>query len=76
MESLIKFFIKLLLPSTASIEDLYCFNYQDAWPQHLGWNVFNTQREFQRQGVPNDEWSLSYLNTSYEVCLKIRLSCN
>jgi len=36
-------------------------------PQHAGWNFFNVQSEFQRQGVPNEEWSLSYLNTKYEV---------
>lgn len=54
----------------ASLEDLYCFNYQeseDTLPQHAGWNFFNVQSEFQRQGVPNEEWSLSYLNTNYEV---------
>lgn len=53
-----------------NIEDLYCFNYQaskDTLPQHAGWNFFNVQSEFQRQGVPNDEWSLTYLNTNYEV---------
>lgn len=50
---------------------MYCFNYQeseDTLPQHAGWNFFNVQSEFQRQGVPNEEWSLSYLNTNYEVC--------
>lgn len=36
-------------------------------PQHAGWNFFNVQSEFQRQGVPNDEWSFSNLNTKYEV---------
>lgn len=54
----------------ASVEDLYCFNYQeskDTLPQHAGWNFFNVQSEFQRQGVPNEEWSLSYLNINYEV---------
>lgn len=71
--------IQFLLTSSfrfaASLEDLYCFNYQeseDALPQHAGWNFFNVQSEFQRQGVPNEEWSLSYLNTNYEVST---LSC-
>lgn len=56
--------------NVANVEDLYCFNYQenkDTLPQHAGWNFFNVQSEFQRQGVPNEEWSLSYLNTNYEV---------
>lgn len=52
------------------MEDLYCFNYQDSWPQHLGWNIFDMEREFERQGAPNEEWNASYLNTNYEV-LKI-----
>lgn len=61
----------LKLSCPASLEDLYCFNYQeseDTLPQHAGWNFFNVQSEFQRQGVPNEEWSLSYLNTNYELC--------
>lgn len=56
--------------NTASLEDLYCFNYQgdeDTLPRHAGWNFFNVQSEFQRQSVPNEEWSLSYLNSNYEV---------
>lgn len=62
--------IYLFFSILASLEDLYCFNYQeseDTLPQHAGWNFFNVQSEFQRQGVPNEEWSLSYLNTNYEV---------
>ncbi|XP_066583291.1 myotubularin-related protein 6 [Prorops nasuta] len=59
----------LKLSCPASVEDLYCFTYQeDTLPQHVGWNFFNVQSEFQRQGVPNEEWSLSYLNTNYELC--------
>lgn len=51
----------------ANLEDLYCFTYREKIQQHVGWNFFNVQSEFQRQGVPNEEWSLSYLNTNYEV---------
>lgn len=61
----------LKLSCPASVEDLYCFTYQeskDVLPQHAGWNFFNVQSEFQRQGVPNDEWSFSNLNTKYELC--------
>ncbi|XP_046747737.1 myotubularin-related protein 6 isoform X1 [Diprion similis] len=61
----------LKLSSPARLEDLYCFSYQaskDELPQHAGWNFFDIQSEFQRLGVPNDEWSLSYLNTNYELC--------
>ncbi|XP_031830304.1 myotubularin related protein 6 isoform X1 [Nomia melanderi] len=59
------------LSCPVNLEDLYCFYYQpsgDTLPQHAGWNFFNLQSEFQRQGVPNEEWSLSYLNGNYELC--------
>ncbi|XP_076180105.1 myotubularin related protein 6 [Ptiloglossa arizonensis] len=59
------------LSCPVSVEDLYCFNYQayrDILPQHAGWNFFNIRSEFQRQGVPNEEWTLTYLNTNYELC--------
>ncbi|XP_032671406.1 myotubularin-related protein 6 isoform X2 [Odontomachus brunneus] len=61
----------LKLSCPASLEELYCFTYQgseDTLPRHAGWNFFNVQSEFQRQGVPNEEWSLSYLNSNYELC--------
>ncbi|KAI4497148.1 hypothetical protein M0802_007632 [Mischocyttarus mexicanus] len=59
----------LKLSCPANLEDLYCFSYQSSkLSQHVGWNFFNVQSEFQRQGVPNEEWSLSYLNTNYELC--------
>lgn len=51
-------------------EDLYCFHYKginEGLSQEVGWNFFSIQDEFQRQGVPNEEWSLSYLNVNYEV---------
>ncbi|XP_076653260.1 myotubularin related protein 6 [Halictus rubicundus] len=59
------------LSCPVNLEDLYCFYYQptdDTLPQHAGWNFFNLQSEFQRQGLPNEEWSLSYINTNYELC--------
>ncbi|KAG7212570.1 hypothetical protein KM043_012869 [Ampulex compressa] len=61
----------LKLSCPGSLEDLYCFRYQggkDKLAQYAGWNFFKLQTEFQRQGVPNEEWSLSYLNTNYELC--------
>ncbi|XP_015599450.1 myotubularin-related protein 6 isoform X2 [Cephus cinctus] len=59
------------LSSPARLEHLYCFYYQeseDVLPQQAGWNFFDVQSEFQRQGVPNEEWSLTYLNRNYELC--------
>lgn len=57
---------------TARLDELYCFNIKaskDSLPQHAGWNFFNIQSEFLRQGVPNEEWTLSYQNVNYEVII-------
>ncbi|XP_014211423.1 myotubularin-related protein 6 [Copidosoma floridanum] len=59
------------LSSPTRTEDLYCFDFKgnnEGLIQEMGWNFFSLQDEFQRQGVPNDEWSLSYLNVNYELC--------
>ncbi|OXU28235.1 hypothetical protein TSAR_009646 [Trichomalopsis sarcophagae] len=61
----------LRLSSPTRKEDLYCFHYKginEGLTQEVGWNFFSIQDEFQRQGVPNEEWSLSYLNVNYELC--------
>ncbi|KAI1710807.1 myotubularin-like phosphatase domain-containing protein [Ditylenchus destructor] len=31
-----------------------------------GWNLFNTEREFKRQKMPKDAWSISRINANYE----------
>lgn len=53
-----------------SIDELYCFTYSspvEDIPKTEGWDYFNLQTEFQRQGVPNDQWCLTKLNADYEV---------
>ncbi|XP_011497390.1 PREDICTED: myotubularin-related protein 6 isoform X2 [Ceratosolen solmsi marchali] len=65
------FLTLLRLSFPTRIEDLYCFNYKgnnERLTQDFGWNFFSIQDEFQRQGVPNEEWSLSYLNVNHELC--------
>lgn len=57
----------------AQIEDLYCFTYKplvDDFPKTAGWNYFDLQSEFQRMGVPNEQWNLMSLNKFYEVIHK------
>lgn len=58
------------LSQPSSIEELYCFTYSspvEDIPKAEGWDYFNLQTEFQRQGVPNDQWCLTKLNADYEV---------
>lgn len=55
---------------TGKSENLYCFSYKgsnDGLSLEAGWNFFNIRDEFQRQGVPNEDWAISYLNVNYEV---------
>ncbi|XP_063992253.1 myotubularin-related protein 6 isoform X2 [Diachasmimorpha longicaudata] len=59
------------LSSPSKIEDLYCFNAhraRNSRGKSDGWSLFDMQSEYQRQGLPNSEWALSYLNSNYELC--------
>lgn len=53
-----------------NVQDLYCFSYTppiEEIQQSVGWNFYDLQSEYQRMGVPNDQWFLSNLNKDYEV---------
>ena len=54
---------------TESLEDLYAFHFQsaDLPEQASGWDVFDLQSEYLRQGVPNSNWVLSNINKDYDV---------
>ncbi|CAH1174176.1 unnamed protein product [Phaedon cochleariae] len=52
-------------------QDLYCFSYTppaEEIQRSEGWGLFDLQSEYQRMGVPNDQWCLSNLNVDYELC--------
>ncbi|XP_019877155.1 myotubularin-related protein 8 [Aethina tumida] len=55
-----------------NVQDLYCFNYKppadEIQNKSTGWNFFDLSHEYQRMGVPNDQWVLSTLNKDYELC--------
>ena len=59
---------------SAQIEELYAFQYQspDGTPKHLGWDMFDLQSEYMRQGVPNENWTITKLNRDYEVSAKTK----
>ncbi|XP_054263954.1 myotubularin-related protein 6 isoform X2 [Macrosteles quadrilineatus] len=58
------------LSQPVHIEELYCFHYssRDDIPKAAGWSYFDLQSEFQRMGVPNEQWHLMPLNKFYEIC--------
>lgn len=53
-----------------SYEELYCFSYTppaEEIQKYVGWNFYDLQSEYQRMGVPNDQWAMTKLNRNYEV---------
>jgi myotubularin-related protein 6/7/8 len=59
------------LSQPSNVEELYCFTYTspvEEMPKSLGWDFFNLQAEYERQGVPNEQWCLTKLNSDYDLC--------
>ena len=54
---------------TAELEELYAFHYTapDIADRFHGWDLFDLQSEYLRQGVPNNKWVLTNINKDYEV---------
>ena len=50
--------------------ELYCFAYnpKSELRQSTGWQFHDLRAEFQRQGVPNENWSVCTLNSEYRLC--------
>uniref|UniRef100_A0A3B4DY39 phosphatidylinositol-3,5-bisphosphate 3-phosphatase n=1 Tax=Pygocentrus nattereri TaxID=42514 RepID=A0A3B4DY39_PYGNA len=46
---------------------LFAFRYQEKFPED-GWKVYDPIAEYKRQGLPNESWLISKINSSYEVC--------
>lgn len=58
------------LSQPSNVEFLYCFSYTppiEEIQRAVGWNFYDLQSEYQRMGVPNDQWCISNLNKEYEV---------
>lgn len=57
---------------SASIDKLYAFIFtqSDDTPKSYGWEMYDTQTEYLRLGVPNELWVLTNINKDYEVILK------
>ncbi|XP_043829761.1 myotubularin-related protein 1 isoform X9 [Dromiciops gliroides] len=46
---------------------LFAFNYKEKFPSN-GWKVYDPVSEYKRQGLPNESWKISKINSSYELC--------
>uniref|UniRef100_A0A8C2GBJ7 phosphatidylinositol-3,5-bisphosphate 3-phosphatase n=1 Tax=Cyprinus carpio TaxID=7962 RepID=A0A8C2GBJ7_CYPCA len=48
-------------------QPLFAFQYKDQFPQD-GWKVYDPVAEYKRMGLPNESWTISKINSNYEVC--------
>uniref|UniRef100_A0A4W5LU65 phosphatidylinositol-3,5-bisphosphate 3-phosphatase n=1 Tax=Hucho hucho TaxID=62062 RepID=A0A4W5LU65_9TELE len=46
---------------------LFAFLYKEKFLVN-GWKVYDPISEYKRQGLPNESWTISKMNSSYEVC--------
>ncbi|XP_071369241.1 myotubularin-related protein 6 [Centroberyx affinis] len=61
--------LRLLRP--VSYEELYAFSYnpkQNDQQREEGWQLIDLGAEFERMGVPCDQWQLTDVNREYKVC--------
>ncbi|XP_028829174.1 myotubularin-related protein 1a isoform X4 [Denticeps clupeoides] len=45
----------------------FAFQYKEEYPVD-GWKVYEPLAEYKRQGLPNESWTISKMNSNYEVC--------
>ncbi|XP_016121008.1 myotubularin-like, partial [Sinocyclocheilus grahami] len=46
---------------------LFAFLSQEKYEEN-GWNMYEAMEEYRRQGVPNSEWRVTFINKNYELC--------
>ncbi|XP_052443360.1 myotubularin-related protein 1 isoform X2 [Carassius gibelio] len=46
---------------------LFAFKYREMFPED-GWKIYDPVVEYKRQGLPNESWIISKVNSSYELC--------
>uniref|UniRef100_A0A670ZX93 phosphatidylinositol-3,5-bisphosphate 3-phosphatase n=1 Tax=Pseudonaja textilis TaxID=8673 RepID=A0A670ZX93_PSETE len=45
----------------------FAFTYKEKFPTN-GWKVYDPVAEYKRQGLPNESWKISKINSMYEFC--------
>ncbi|KAK3546515.1 hypothetical protein QTP70_026370 [Hemibagrus guttatus] len=46
---------------------LFAFQYTERYPVD-GWKVYDPVPEYKRMGLPNESWTISKINSNYDVC--------
>uniref|UniRef100_A0AAZ3S8R5 Phosphatidylinositol-3,5-bisphosphate 3-phosphatase n=1 Tax=Oncorhynchus tshawytscha TaxID=74940 RepID=A0AAZ3S8R5_ONCTS len=60
-------YLSLTLPVFIPLQPLFAFLYKEKFLVD-GWKVYDPISEYKRQGLPNESWAISKMNSSYEVC--------
>ncbi|XP_056397061.1 myotubularin-related protein 1 isoform X2 [Hyla sarda] len=58
--------IKYAYPASNGLP-LFAFSYKEKFPVN-GWKVYDPTAEYKRQGLPNESWKISKINSTYELC--------
>ncbi|XP_072232774.1 phosphatidylinositol-3,5-bisphosphate 3-phosphatase MTMR2-like isoform X1 [Leuresthes tenuis] len=48
-------------------QPLFAILYKEQFPVD-GWKVYDPAAEYRRQGLPNESWAISKMNSTYELC--------
>uniref|UniRef100_A0A8C6U891 phosphatidylinositol-3,5-bisphosphate 3-phosphatase n=1 Tax=Neogobius melanostomus TaxID=47308 RepID=A0A8C6U891_9GOBI len=48
-------------------DPLFAFLYKEQFPVD-GWKVYDAAAEYRRQGLPNESWTISKINSNYDLC--------
>uniref|UniRef100_A0A4W6E8G4 phosphatidylinositol-3,5-bisphosphate 3-phosphatase n=1 Tax=Lates calcarifer TaxID=8187 RepID=A0A4W6E8G4_LATCA len=54
-------------PVTPLWQPLFAFLYKEQFPVD-GWKVYDPTAEYRRQGLPNESWIISKINSTYDLC--------
>uniref|UniRef100_A0A3Q3A1D5 Myotubularin related protein 1a n=1 Tax=Kryptolebias marmoratus TaxID=37003 RepID=A0A3Q3A1D5_KRYMA len=46
---------------------LFAFTYKEQFPVD-GWKLYDPAADYRRQGLPNESWTISKVNSTYEMC--------
>ncbi|XP_066495975.1 myotubularin isoform X1 [Tiliqua scincoides] len=46
---------------------LFAFSNEEKFPEN-GWLIYNAMVEYRRQGLPNEQWRITFLNEHYALC--------
>ncbi|XP_065843912.1 myotubularin-related protein 2-like [Oscarella lobularis] len=54
-------------PLTAG-KKLFAFQFQQEFDGPNGWDIYDAEKELQRQSLPTEYWKISHINKGYTVC--------